>query len=194
MSELFVILCHKLISMRIRLLIVLLISSVAVNAQTPAATSLMDSIQNGSSVNSNHSLETNLNKKWFFSSYKSISTGYSFFNGGSAFVVAAPIGLQLNYKLNNNLFAFAGASVAPTYINFNRSFISSDINKMYPYNGLRSNSVGLYSRAEMGLMYVNDARTFSISGSIGVERGSNPYFPYQQTNAARSNHLIVPNR
>ena len=180
--------------MRTRLLIALLISSVALNAQSSSADRLMDSIQYGSSLNSNRALENNPNKKLFFSSYKSISTSYMFFNGGSAFVVAAPIGMQLNYKLNNNLFAFAGASVAPAYVNFNRSFISSDINKMYPYNGLRSNGVGLYSRAEMGLMYVNDARTFSISGSIGVERSSNPFLPYQQTNAARSNHLITPNR
>jgi len=180
--------------MRIRLLIVILISSIAVKAQTSSAVSLMDSIQNGPSLNSNHSLESNLNKKWFFSSYKSISTSYNFFNGGSAFVIAAPIGLQLNYKLNNNLFAFAGASVAPAYINFNRSFISSDVNKLYPNNGFRSNSVGLYSRAELGLMYVNDARTFSISGSFGIERSNNPFFAYPQTNAARSNHLITPNR
>jgi len=194
MSELFVILYHKFLSMRIRLLIFLLISSAAVNAQTSSATRLMDSIQNRSSLNSNHFLESNTNKKLFFSSYKSISTSYTFFNGGSAFIVAAPIGLQLNYKLNNNLFAFAGASVAPAYINFNRSFISSDVNKLYPNNGFSSNGVGLYSRAELGLMYVNDARTFSISGSFGIERGSNPYFPVQQTNTARSNHLIVPNR
>jgi hypothetical protein len=194
MSKLFVILGNKIKSMRIQIFIAILISSVAANAQTSSATALMDSIQNGSSLNSNHTLATNADKKWFLNSYKSISTSYNFFNGGSAFIVSAPIGLQLNRKITNNVFAFAGVSVASAYVNFNRSFISSDVNKMYPNNSFRSNSLGMYSRAEVGLMYVNDARTFSISGSFGVERSSNPFFPYQSANTARSSHLITPNR
>jgi hypothetical protein len=36
---------------------------------------------------------------------------------------------------------------------------------------------GLNSRVDIGLMYINDARTFSISGSIGVERGTYPVYP-----------------
>jgi hypothetical protein len=37
-----------------------------------------------------------------------------------------------------------------------------------------TNNFSLYSRAEIGLSYINDDRTFQISGSIGVER--NPYY------------------
>ena len=48
-------------------------------------------------------------------------------------------------------------------------------------------SVGLYSRAELGLQYINDERTFSISGSIGVERSSYPVLPYNNT---RTNHVM----
>ena len=40
-----------------------------------------------------------------------------------------------------------------------------------------ANGLNLYQRAEMGLMYVNDAKTFSISGSIGIQRGGNPFYP-----------------
>jgi hypothetical protein len=111
-------------------------------------------------------------KKWSLHKYAGISASYSFFNGGNASVFSAPVGLQLNRQLNNNVFAFAGISAAPSYVNFSRSFINADIKK---YN---TNSLGLYSRFEAGLMYVNDARTFSISGSIGVERNSFPVYPY----------------
>jgi len=39
-------------------------------------------------------------------------------------------------------------------------------------------SFGINSRVDIGLMYINDARTFSISGSIGVERAAYPvYYP-----------------
>jgi hypothetical protein len=34
------------------------------------------------------------------------------------------------------------------------------------------------SRAELGLMYVNDQRTFSISGSFGVQRNTYSGYPY----------------
>jgi hypothetical protein len=102
--------------------------------------------------------------------------------------------LQLNRRLNNNLYAFAGVSAAPAYINFNRAFLSPGIDKLNPANGFKSNGFGLYSRADLGLMYINDARTFSISGSVGVERSGNPVLLYQQRNPAASNSLLTPGR
>jgi hypothetical protein len=111
-------------------------------------------------------------KKWSLHKYSGIAASYSFFNGGSASIFSVPLGLQLNRQLNNNFYAFAGISAAPSYINFSRSFINADIKK---YN---TSNLALYSRFEAGLMYVNDARTFSISGSIGVERNSFPVYPY----------------
>lgn len=129
------------------------------------------------------------NKKWSLSKYSGISTTFSFFKGGNATVVSAPLGLQLNRKLNNNLYAFAGVLVAPSYVNFRSSFMNSDFNKFSGANFLRSGSLGIYSRAEMGLMYINDEKTFSISGSIGIERrnysmpGFAPvYAPLQNSN------------
>ena len=180
--------------MRTFILFVVLISSISVRAQKPLPASFTDAAQKVSFGDNSHSIESTLNKKWFFTTYSSIATSFNFFNGGSATMVTAPLGLQLNRRLNNNFYAFTGVSVAPAYINFNRSFLSSDINKLYPNNGFKSNSFGLYSRAELGLMYVNDSRTFSISGSIGFERSSNTIFPYQPINTTRTNTFIPPNR
>jgi hypothetical protein len=119
-----------------------------------------------------------LNQKLYFSKYAGVSTGFGFYNGANAIFLSAPVGLQLNRPLNNNLIAFAGISAAPVFFNFNRSFTDPGINKYYP-GGSLSNAYGfgVNSRIEMGLMYINDAKTFSISGSIGVDRASYPVYP-----------------
>lgn len=117
--------------------------------------------------------------KWSFNKYASLSAGYSFFSGSGASFVALPVGVQLNRELNKNLYAFAGISAAPTFINFNNAllpsaFMKADANTSF----MKTNIIGAYSRAQLGLMYINDAKTFSISGSIGVERSSTPmYYP-----------------
>ncbi|MEJ7680097.1 MAG: hypothetical protein WKG06_20000 [Segetibacter sp.] len=51
-------------------------------------------------------------------------------------------------------------------------------------SSFKSSALGIYSRAELGLQYINDERTFSISGSVGVERSSFPmpsYIPSYQS-------------
>ncbi|HEX7416093.1 MAG TPA: hypothetical protein VF305_02785, partial [Smithellaceae bacterium] len=68
-------------------------------------------------------------KKWFVTSYTGITAGYSSFRGGGASFVAAPISFQLNRRLTNNLYAFAGITAAPTYFNFNRAFTNTSLNK-----------------------------------------------------------------
>lgn len=128
--------------------------------------------------------------KWSFSKYASLSMGYSFYKGGSASFISAPVGIQLNRKLNNNLYAFTGVSVAPTYINFNSTFIPNNSNKLQNSFFTKGNQLAMYGRAELGLMYVNDARTFSISGSIGVERSSAPV--YYSAPASRQNPAFIP--
>jgi hypothetical protein len=194
-AEQAVTLYNNLSSMRTLLLVVILISSFAVKAQAPLRFSVMDYLQRGSFGNNNYPTDSTPGKKWVLSTYSSISTGYTFFNGGNAFFVSAPIGLQLNRRLTNNLYAFAGVSVAPAYVNFNSSFMSANINKMYPNNSfLRSSNFGGYARAEMGLMYINDAKTFSISGSIGIERSSSPVFINHPVNNARLTPVIQQNR
>lgn len=126
-------------------------------------------------------------KKWFVTSYTGITAGYSFFRGGGASFVAAPISFQLNHRLTNNLYAFAGITAAPTYINFNRAF-TTDLNKTNTHNGFyQPGNLSMYSAASMGLMYVNDAKTFSVSGSISVERSNYPLFYNQGNTNAQTN-------
>lgn len=130
-------------------------------------------------------------KKWFVSRYSALSTGFTVFNGGSASYLSIPIGLQLNRRLNNNWYAFAGVSAAPTYMNFNRPFQSfggakPQMNSIF-YN---TSNYGVYSRAELGLMYINEEKTFSVSGSIGVQRSSNPVFFVQPVTTTPS-HVVI---
>jgi len=119
------------------------------------------------------------NRKWYFTNYAAISTGAVFFNGGGGTFLSAPVGLQLNHPINNNLIAFAGISAAPTFFNYNSLYTDPVFNKSYP-GSIISNpyGFGMNSRVDIGLMYINDARTFSISGSIGIDRGTYPvYYP-----------------
>src|SRR4030095_4981545 len=161
--------------MRTVLVFITLLSSFLVEAQTPKQ----------SFTDSSYYVQHMQKKKWFLTSYSNIGIGFNFFNGGTATVVSAPVGLQLNRQLNNNLYAFTGVSLAPAYVNFNRSFLSSGI-KPYTGNSSKSDYFGLYSSVNMGLMYVNDARTFSISGSIGVERSNYPVLLYPPANMQRT--------
>jgi len=120
------------------------------------------------------------NQKWYFSKYAGVSAGFSFFNGGSATYISAPFVLQLNHPLNENVTAFAAVTAAPTFFSFNNAFTHPTAGKYYPGSYLPNTySFGMDSRVEMGLMYTNDAHTFSISGSIGVERSSYPIFPVE---------------
>jgi hypothetical protein len=48
--------------------------------------------------------------------------------------------------------------------------------------GINPNAFGMYTKFEAGLMYVNDARTFSISGSIGVSKTNFPYYNSERNN------------
>lgn len=173
------------------LVFVILISSVTLKAQTFLPGGMMGYTQRIGFGNNPYSFENIANKKWSLSTYSGISTGFSFFNGFQGTFLAAPLGLQLNRRLNNNLYAFAGISVAPAYVNFNRSFLSADVHQWYPNNGfLNSGSPGMSSGAELGLMYVNDAKTFSFSGSFSVQRSSYPAFPYQQTGSVKPNRVF----
>lgn len=116
-------------------------------------------------------------KKWSFTRYSALTLGYQFYKGGSATLISAPIGLQLNRKLNNNLYAFTGVSIVPSYIRSANAFLPSYFMKSNSSNGfMKPGNFGINSKAELGIMYINNEKTFSISGSIGVERSSYPAF------------------
>ena len=185
----------QLKGMRTIILIALVVSVSALKAQTIMPGSFLDNNYRGISANNIHMNDISSKKNWSLSRYSVLSTSYAFFRGGSAAIISAPVGLQLNRGLNNNLYAFAGVSVAPAYVSLNRSFMANDLNKANQ-NGsfFQTGNLGLYSRAELGLQYVNDERTFSISGSIGIQRSSYPVFRYDQMDNTRANPVFSNNR
>ena len=179
--------------MRLLLTLIIMLLFSALKAQTifPGFTG---DVYTNSLYHNKHLYDSTAQKKWFVSRSIGISAGYSFFRGGNASIISAPLSLQLNRRLNNNLYAFAGVSVAPSYISFSRTFVNTDLSKVNTNNNFyKTGHAGVYSSAALGLMYINDARTFSISGSIGVERSNNPIFLYQQRNFG-SNSFMMPNR
>ena len=117
-------------------------------------------------------------QKWFLSTNRSLYTGISFFKGGSANFVALPMSLQLNRRLNNNFYAFANVAATPSYISLNTSNLNNEFGKPFQSNHFNSNSLRLNPSASLGLMYINDTKTFSVSGSISVERSSYPIIPF----------------
>lgn len=175
--------------MRIMFVVMMLTFSLIVKAQTVLQASNINHLQQQSFTVNNRFKDSALNKKCSVNKYIGLSSSFGFFYGGNATVLAVPVGLQLQRRLNNNWYAFAGASVAPAYTSFNKSFLSANVNK-FP----TSKRLDIYSRAELGLMYVNDQKTFSISGSIGVERSSYPLVPCNQNSSVRPNTFITPNK
>lgn len=162
---------------RIILFAAILISTAGVKAQSPLSYRSMsaDGIQPAFS-DFNKTADTNkVKKNWFITKYAGISTGFVAFNRGSGTFLSAPMGLQLNRKLTNNLYAFAGVSVAPSFFHYNNTFNQPGKNNSL----MNANNFGIYSAAQMGVMYINNEKTFSISGSIGVSRSSyNIYSPF----------------
>lgn len=156
----------------------ILLSAVTVKAQSPLGFGAMNGMQPTFFRHFDQRADTNhLQKKWFLTKYAGISAGFAGFNGGSATFLSAPMGLQINRQLTNNVYAFAGVTVAPSFLNYNSPFYQPGAIKNYGL--MNPNNFGTYSAAHMGLMYINNDRTFSISGSFGVGRNSyNGYSPF----------------
>ena len=58
----------------------------------------------------------------------------------------------------------------------------------------RSSHTGVYSSAALGLMYINDARTFSISGSISIEKDDYPMYYYNPVKTTKANNKVADYR
>src|SRR6187397_1477507 len=119
--------------MRLLAALIILIFPLALTAQNfaPSNFGYWQRPQYVSSIRLNDSMP----KKWFISKYASLSTGANFYKGGNSTFISAPMGLQLNRMLNNNLYAYAGISVAPTFVNFNGN---------YPAPGIKGNQNNRY--------------------------------------------------
>jgi hypothetical protein len=126
-----------------------------------------------------------LNQKLVASHFAMVSTGYVFYPGANAFYVSAPIGWQLTRQLNKNLYAFGGVYAAPTWTSFNTAFMNSPYNKSYPGAMYPNNYFSINPGVYMGLMYVNEAGTFSISGSIHAQNGGYPVYPAPSRNTRK---------
>lgn len=116
---------------------------------------------------------------WRLQSFSSVSLGYIFLGGGITYV-SAPLGLMVSRPLNNNFTAFGAATVAPTAFHFN-SMLAGPYGPLAgpygpAYRGNNYSGFGVNAAVTGGVMYTNDAHTFSISGSISVERGSYPVY------------------
>jgi hypothetical protein len=120
------------------------------------------------------------NRSWQLQPFTSASVGYTFLGGGGVSYLSAPVGVILFHPLNNNFTAFGAASIAPTIFHFNSLYTTP---AGYPGNGV----TGLNVNASVtgGVIYTNEAKTFSISGSISVGRGSNPVYIPPSTNTRK---------
>lgn len=118
---------------------------------------------------------TQLHKNWSVSGY--LGMGMAFYNGYGSTYFGPQVGIDLNRRLNNNWYAFTGVSAAPAYFNFNRPLTAADVHNNMFTPKYSASGLAVYSGIHAGLMYVNDAKTFSISGSIGVTNGGYPYYP-----------------
>jgi hypothetical protein len=162
---------------RTLLLAAILMSGMAVKAQVASSFGAMNGMQSGFNHPQQVNDTNNIHKKWFVTKYAGLSTGFVAFKGGSSSFLSVPLGLQINRQLTNNLYAFGGVSVVPYMIRYNGGPYPSAINK--DNNMMQPNNFAAYSDARIGVMYINDERTFSISGSIGVSRsGYNSYSPF----------------
>lgn len=168
---------------RIILFAAILISAGAVKAQSPLSFGSMNGTHPAFRHFNQAADSSKVHKKWFVTKYAGISTGFVAFNGGSGTFLSAPVGLQINRQLTNNVFAFAGVSATPTFFHGNSAFYQPGLNKTNRFMNTNANNFDINPAVYMGLMYTNDERTFSISGSIGVSRSSyngysNGYSPY----------------
>ena len=167
--------------MRILLLIFASVSFVTLKAQTIMPLSVANYGPADQFTQHNNLVGDSINahKKWFTSTYIGMATGIGFSGAGNTSFLSVPVGIQLNRRLNNNLYAFGAIAVAPAYFNFNRPLPGTNNN----YHSFNGNSFGMQSSISAGLMYVNDAKTFSISGSIGIGRNDYPFYQPARANA-----------
>lgn len=137
--------------------------------------------QQGPSLFNHANDTTNRYNKWFVTKYTGISTGFMAWKGGGGSFLAAPMALQLNRQLTNNLFAFGNISATPTIFHSNSLFLAQPASGKN-FGPMRANNTnfGINPAAQIGVMYISNDRTFSISGSVSVSRSN--YYGYSPLN------------
>lgn len=157
--------------LRTLLFAAILMSGMAVKAQTDSSFGAINGAESVFKRPQQAGDTNNIHKKWFVTKYAGVSTGFMAFKGGGGSFFSVPLGLQLNRQLTHNLFAFGGVSVTPYVSRFSNMLYQPVMNKG---NGFmqQPNNFAAYSDAKIGVMYISNDKTFSISGSIGVSRGT----------------------
>ncbi|MFB6454687.1 hypothetical protein ACE38W_05390 [Chitinophaga sp. Hz27] len=122
-------------------------------------------------------------KKWSVTKYTGISTGFIAFKGGSGSYLSAPMALQVNRRITDNVYAFGSLSATPYTMRMSGAMFQPVMNKqMMGYGPMQMNSTGINPAANVGLMFISKDKTFSISGSVSVSRsnyyGYSPYGPF----------------
>ncbi len=174
--------------------IVLLLSSV-VNAQSILPGRFLSNTYAGYQLQQLGEKDSSRQSKWSLSRYAAVSANYLIAPGGRMNMVSVPAGLQLQRRLTNHLYAFSTVSVAPAYFSFGSAVLPPGFSNPKAGNGFaQPGNLGIASRAELGLMYTNNEKTFSISGSIGIEKSSVPALYYNPINATHPNTVLYPNR
>ncbi|MBS1602571.1 MAG: hypothetical protein JST42_07875 [Bacteroidetes bacterium] len=120
---------------------------------------------------------------WQLKPFASVSAGYLFYNGGSASYLSAPVGLALIRPLNPNWTVFGAATISPIAIQDTHLWTSPINDPNFHGSPFSSGyNLGINTGIQGGLMYTNQDKTFSISGSVHLERSSYPVYPtYQST-------------
>ncbi|MCF6407198.1 hypothetical protein L3C95_30155 [Chitinophaga filiformis] len=163
----------------------ILMSAMAAKAQLPLFSGAQDHTQPAFRNNSQETDTNYLRKKWFVTKYAGISTGFVAFKGGSSNFLSVPLALQLTRQLNNNMYAFGNVSATPYIFRYNSMFYQPGVGKNSSF--MHSNNYGISPAAQIGVMYINNERTFSISGSISVSSSS--YNGYSPIYAPISSHV-----
>jgi len=163
---------------RIILICAILVSAVAVKAQTPSSPGTTTASPSAFGHPYPVQDTSNAQKKWFVTKYAGLSTGFIAFKGGGGSFLSAPLGLQINRKLTNNVYAFGNVSAAPYIFHSNTAFYQPAVDKNTSFMRTNTNHFGISPSAQVGVMYINNERTFSISGSIGVSTSNYGYSPF----------------
>src|SRR5918993_5484030 len=104
--RLFLIFINNSACMRSIIALFLLVSAFNLDAQTYLPVGIGSYAQRPLLADQGFLNDSTPGKKWFVSRYTGISTSFIFSKFGSATVLSVPLGVQLNRKLTNNLYAF----------------------------------------------------------------------------------------
>ncbi len=131
--------------------------------------------------------------KWFVTSGVNVVSAISFYHRTPTSWLAIPASIQLNHRLSDHWYAFANLSASPIY----QSLLPAGgilSNKSLFANPLNPRGLGVYSAATIGVYYTNEARTFSISGSLSTSRGYSPFMGISPLNLPATGTFAHPGR